>query len=128
MKTFAVMAGCLAFFVGSAACGQDKAKHAGGMEHAIVLPDTIKWGPPPPGLPPGSEAHVLAGDPSKAGMPFTIRAKMPDGYTVPPHWHSVDESVTVLQGALLMGKGDKLDKSKAEKMPTGAFVHMQKTT
>ena len=53
---------------------------------------------------------------------------MPDGYAVPPHWHSVDENLTVLQGTLLMGKGDKLDKSKAEKMPVGSFAHMPKAT
>ena len=33
----------------------------------------------------------------------------------------------MLKGTLLVGTGDKLDKSKMEKMPTGSFVQMPKT-
>ena len=47
----------------------------------------LKWGPSPPGLPAGAQTAVLSGDPNKAGEPFTISVKMPDGYVVQPHWH-----------------------------------------
>src|SRR4051812_24859520 len=70
-------------------------------EHVLVTPSSLKWGPGPPALPPGAQAAVLVGDPSKAGGAYTIRAKMPDGYQVPAHWHPADENVTVLQGTLL---------------------------
>jgi len=53
--------------------------------HVLVTPDQITWGPAPPSLPPGAQLAVLEGDPSKAGVPFTMRVKLPDGYRVPPH-------------------------------------------
>ena len=62
-----------------------------------MRPDDLKWGRAPPGLPAVSQAAVVAGDPSKSG-PFVIRAKLPDGYKVPPHSHPDDENVTVLRG------------------------------
>lgn len=126
MKRFAVVLGCLTFFVGAAACGQEKAGHAGDTDHVLVRPDAIKWASPPPGLPPGSQMQVLVGDPGKPGMPYVLRARMPDGYKVPPHWHPGDESITVLKGTLLVGKGEKLDRSKMEKLPVGSFWHMPK--
>jgi hypothetical protein len=61
------------------------ASGAAPMSHAIVAPASITWGDPPPSLPPGSKMAVLAGDPSKPG-PFVIRAQVPAGYKVPPHW------------------------------------------
>lgn len=79
------------------------------------------WGPPPPGLPPGSQAAVLYGDPGKPGL-FVIRAKLPAGYTVPPHWHSTDESLTVISGDLTLGMGDRLDPAIAAKLTTGGFI------
>lgn len=94
--------------------------------HVLVTPDQIKWGPGPPSLPPGAELAVLEGDPSKAGVPFTIRAKMPDGYRVPPHWHPTDERVVVLQGSLGMGVGDKFDQSAGQQLPTGSYASMPK--
>jgi len=58
---------------------------------------------------------------------YVARAKLPDGYKVPPHWHPADENVTVLQGTLLIGTGDKLDASHAEELPAGLFMQMPKT-
>ena len=67
-------------------------------------------------MPPGAQAAVLEGDPSKAG-PFTMRIKAPDGaqYRAPLH-HPADEHVTVLQGALMMGMGEKVDMTAAREM------------
>ena len=56
-----------------------------------------------------------------------IRAKMPDGYKVPPHWHPGDENVTVLKGKLLIGKGEKLDPAAMEELAAGSFMRMPKT-
>jgi hypothetical protein len=94
-------------------------------EHVVLRPDDIKWGPPPPHLPPGSQVAVLSGDPTKAGL-YALRVKMPDGYKVPAHWHPTDENVTVIQGTLMVGKGDKLNEADTKPMPAGSFMRMPK--
>src|SRR4051794_16362537 len=82
------------------------AKQAPAAKHVMLLPGDLKWGPGPPGLPAGAQAAVIDGDPGKAGL-FTIRAKMPDGYKIPPHSHPTDEHLTVLSGTLKAGSGAK---------------------
>lgn len=94
-------------------------------KHVMLAPDDLKWGPSPPGLPAGAQMAVLDGDPSKPGL-FTLRAKLPDGYTVPPHWHPGDEQVSVLEGTLLMDNADKVNLETAHAMPAGSFVKMPK--
>jgi ChrR Cupin-like domain len=127
MKKFTVVLGLLAYFAGPVIRGQDKAGHADDKDHVVVRPGAIKWGPAPPSLPPGSQFGVLVGDPSKPGVPYVFRAKLPDGYKVPPHWHPSDENVTVLKGKLLVGKGEKFDPSATEELPAGSYMRMPKT-
>jgi quercetin dioxygenase-like cupin family protein len=124
-KSFAIL-GLLSLLAASAA-GDDKPGHAGDKEHVVVRPDAVKWARGPASLPPGSEIGVVVGDPSKAGVPYVIRVKLPDGYKVPPHWHPSDENVTVLKGVLLIGTGEKLDAAKTEEVPTGSFMRMPRT-
>jgi quercetin dioxygenase-like cupin family protein len=90
------------------------------MEHTIVAPQEIKWGPAPAVLPAGAEAAVLFGDPSKEGL-FVLRLKLPDGYSVAPHTHPVDEVITVISGTFSLGMGETADQSKAEPLPAGSF-------
>jgi hypothetical protein len=125
-KSFAVL-GFLSLLMGSAVVGEDKPGHAGDMEHVVVRPDAVKWGPAPASLPPGAQVAVLVGDPGKAGAPYVLRVRLPDGYKVPPHWHPSDENVTVLKGTFLIGKGEKFDPSKTEELPAGSFMRMPKT-
>ena len=125
MNRSSAVLGFAALLAGAVAVAQDKGGAAGATGHVVVRANAIKWGPAPPGLPPGSQVSVLAGDPGTAG-PFVLRAKMPDGYKVPPHSHPTDESVTVLKGMMLVGKGDKFDRAKMEQLATGSFVHMPK--
>ncbi len=80
--------------------------------HVVTLPDDVKWGPASPKLPPGAQFALLAGDPSKLGVPYVFRAKLPDGFTVPPHWHPADENVTVVRGTFILGFGKKFDKDR----------------
>src|SRR5262249_14626957 len=101
MRLGIVAAAALALWAGAQAEGEKG--HGWDKAHVLVRPDDIKWGPAPPALPAGAKAAVLAGDPGKAG-PFVIRAQLPDGYKVPPHWHPTDENVTVLKGTFMMGK------------------------
>src|SRR5262245_65167948 len=70
--------------------------------HTSVSPQDIKWGPAPAMLPPGAEAAVLFGDPSKEGL-FVLRVRFPAGYSVAPHRHPVDEVVTVISGTFSVG-------------------------
>lgn len=102
-------------------------KDDGHKEHVIITPDKITW-KANPALPPNAQAAVLSGDPSKAGALYALRVKMPDGFKVPPHWHPVDENVTVLQGTLMIGTGDKFDASKLKEVPAGSYMVMPKET
>jgi mannose-6-phosphate isomerase-like protein (cupin superfamily) len=91
------------------------------QQHAVIaVPGAITWGAAPAVLPAGAKAAVLEGDPSQPGA-FTLRLWLPDGYTIPPHFHPVAEHVTVVQGTFLVGMGDQLDPSKFTELPTGAF-------
>src|SRR5258708_35678469 len=84
----------------------------------------LKWMAGPPGLPAGSTFAVVSGDPSKAGM-FTIRAKLPANYAVPPHHHPADERVSVRSGQLSYGMGDKLDRANAGALVKGYHIVMK---
>ncbi|MGH8721118.1 MAG: cupin domain-containing protein, partial [Burkholderiales bacterium] len=57
---------------------------------------------------------------TKAGE-FTLRLWMPDGYTIPPHYHPRTEHVTVIAGTFLVGMGDRLDPATFGELPTGTF-------
>ncbi|MGH9768473.1 MAG: cupin domain-containing protein [Blastocatellia bacterium] len=97
-----------------------------GQGHTMVAPNDVKWGPAPPSLPAGAQVAILEGDPSKAGKPFTLRLKTPDGYKIPPHWHPTDENITVLEGALMMGMGEKFDQAAAHELTVGSYARFPK--
>ena len=91
---------------------------------ALAKGHMAKWMAGPPGLPAGSTFMVVKGDPGKAGM-FTIRAKLPANYTVPPHFHATDEKVSVKAGGpLTYGMGDKIDTSSSASAEKGYHVTM----
>jgi hypothetical protein len=92
----------------------------------VADPDKLEWKAAPPSLPTGQDRVILQGDPSKPGSEYTFRARMPDGYRVPPHWHSVDENVTVLKGTFMMGMGDKFEESAGMPLKVGTFATMPK--
>ncbi len=88
---------------------------------APLMPNDLKWGPAPPGLPAGAQVAVLSGDPAKEGM-FTIRLKFPAGYAIAPHHHPTPELVTVLDGSMSLGMGDVAGKGKAASLGVGGYV------
>jgi quercetin dioxygenase-like cupin family protein len=94
-------------------------------QHATVQPNALKWTAGPPGLPPGGQAAILAGDPAKEGV-LVVRFRAKAGYKVPPHTHPTDESLTVLSGSIHVGMGDTFDRKKSEKIRAGGFVHLPK--
>jgi quercetin dioxygenase-like cupin family protein len=89
----------------------------------LLNPQDMKWGAAPPSIPKGAKLAVLYGDPSKEG-PYSFRAKLPAGYVVPPHFHTKDENLTVLSGALYLGMSDTLDKNSAHALKAGGFHHL----
>ena len=92
-------------------------------QHAAFTPAKITWGPAPPSLPAGAKMAVISGDPSQS-VPFVIRAQLPAGYTIAPHWHPTDEHVTVVSGTFAFGMGDTLDKAAMQDLPSGGYALM----
>jgi hypothetical protein len=84
----------------------------------------IKWGPAPPALPPGAQMAVMAGDPAKPGF-VSLRAKVPAGYTIRPHFHPTDEHVTVLSGNMAFGMGDTIDAKTEKSVARGGYFIAQ---
>ena len=91
--------------------------------HVLVPADKVQWGPAPPHLPAGAQAAVLEGNPKEKG-PVTLRLKFPANYSIPAHWHSMAERVTVLSGTFHVGMGDKLDKKASQTLEAGGFVSL----
>jgi hypothetical protein len=108
MKKLGLALLALPFFV-SAAAGwlapaPTQQERAVQSHHATMLRAAeLKWGPASAKLPRGAQMAVLDGEPQKRGVPFTIRVRVPDGYSVPPHTHPTDEHLTVIQGTILLG-------------------------
>ena len=119
------LAAVAALALWSAAQADDEKRHVADKGHVMVRPNDIKWRSAPPGLPAGAQIAVLSGDPGQAG-PYVVRAKLPDGYKIPPHWHPTDENVTVLKGIFVAGKGEKFDADVTQELPAGSFVCMPK--
>jgi quercetin dioxygenase-like cupin family protein len=90
--------------------------------HTVVTPDQVQWGPASV-LPEGAQIAVLEGNPAEKGH-VTLRLKLPASYTIPPHWHSMTERVTVLSGALHVGAGDTLDRTASQRLAPGGFVSL----
>lgn len=118
MRVLSITAAALA--VPILALAQASPPAAAAQQAVVAVPGSITWGAAPAVLPAGAKAAVLEGDPSQPGA-FTLRLWLPDGYTIPPHFHPVAEHVTVVQGTLLVGMGDQLDASKFNELPTGTF-------
>lgn len=94
--------------------------------HVIVSAGNEQWGAASAKLPPGAQFAILHGDPAKPGEPYVFRAKLPDGYSVPPHTHPMDENVTVISGVFMLGFGDRLDKATTRALTTGSYVMLPK--
>lgn len=92
-------------------------------QHVQFTPDQLRWGPAPPMLSRGAELAVLAGDPTKPGA-FVMRLRLPDGYRVPPHWHTRAENLTVVSGNFALGMGGHENRETATRLGPGGFARM----
>jgi len=88
----------------------------------VVAPEALQWSP----IIPGAEMAVVAGDLAQAGAPYVIRIRCADGTKVPPHWHPEDENITVLQGTLLLGMGEKFDPKALRRLAPGNYAFVPK--
>lgn len=106
---------------------QQSTRADAGTDKVIRLtPDELTWTAGPPMLPPGASMAVIEGSFSKPG-PFTVRLKFPANYRIPPHWHPVKVTVTVISGSFNMGFGDELDPGRGKTLPTGSIFEMPAT-
>jgi len=111
----------LALLSPAAALAADAAKKPDAAKTSAVSMNEaeIKWGDAPPDLPKGAQIAVLHGDPSKKA-PFTVRLKMPEGYKIPPHWHTKDEQLTILSGTFILHMGDTME-APATELAAGGY-------
>jgi hypothetical protein len=89
-------------------------------EPFIGTPDKIKWAQ----FAPGVEYGPVYGNCDKVGAPCVFQLRLTGDAKFPPHWHPVDENVTVLSGTFMAGMGDKYDESKMMSLPVGSYVFM----
>lgn len=92
-------------------------------DHGIYTPEEVDWRSGPASLPRGAQMAVLEGDPAEAEF-FIMRLRLPDGYTIPPHWHPTMERVTVLEGTLHLGMSENVNLADAERLPAGSYFYM----
>ena len=88
-----------------------------------LTPGQIEWRDGPPSMLPGAKMVVLEGDPAKEGF-FTMRLKLPDGYRVAPHWHPKTERLTIIQGVVNLGTGDRFEAEATRALPAGTYSSM----
>jgi hypothetical protein len=89
-------------------------------EPFIGTPDKVKWVQ----FAPGVEYGPMYGNCDKAGAPCVFQLRFAAGAKFPPHWHPVDENVSVLSGTFMAGMGDTYDESKMATLPAGSYVFM----
>jgi len=72
------------------------------------------------------DVEVLYGDPNAIGEPFVMRIRELPGGIIPPHNHPVDEHITVVQGTLYFGVGEKFDRAAMKELKAGGYAFIPK--
>jgi quercetin dioxygenase-like cupin family protein len=107
--------------VGASTVLQDPPKPAAqnpARETVVVKAADIKWGEHP--FVKGAKMCVQSGDPAKG--PAVLLMKFPKGMTVPAHWHTSDETVTVVSGSAVFGTGETVDAAKGSELGAGSYM------
>jgi quercetin dioxygenase-like cupin family protein len=109
--------------VTTGAIGSGEQPKPAAREHVMLSASELKWAAAPAYLPRGAEISTLAGDMAKPGL-FIVRIKFPANYKIPPHWHSADEHITVISGAVTMGMGEKENDRGLKTIEAGGHAMM----
>jgi len=83
-------------------------------------PGDMQWIDTSSILPKGAKYSILYGD-IKKEAPFAIRVKLPPNITIKTHYHLKDEVVTVLEGSVSIGFGDKTESSQTKTFSANSF-------
>ncbi|MBI3552327.1 MAG: cupin domain-containing protein [Elusimicrobia bacterium] len=75
------------------------AAQAPGSPLVLKHPEEIQW-KVSGSLPPGAEYHLVYEDPVTHAVQTLVR--FPSGYTLPPHFHTHDETILVIKGKLVV--------------------------
>lgn len=121
MTTWTTRTVCVLLAIAPAAAADDamKNKMTDKRDAVTLNVGDIKWGEAPADLPKGAMLGVLHGDPTKTGE-FSMRIKMPDGYKIPPHWHTHAEQLTIISGTFTVHMGDTM-KADPHTLEVGGF-------
>ena len=87
-------------------------------ETVVVKAADVKWGEHP--FVPGAKLSVQSGDPAKGAA--VLLMKFPTGMTIPAHWHTAAETVTIVSGIALLGGGETVDAAKATEVGPGSYA------
>ena len=79
-----------------------------------------------PLAPMSADVEVLHGDPDAAGQPFVMRIRELPGTIIPPHKHTVDEHITVVQGTIYFAVNDTFDRAAMQEISTGGYAFIPK--
>src|SRR5207247_7752122 len=88
---------------------------AGTAKVIRLTPAELTWTAGPPMLPAGASMAVIEGSFSKPG-PFTVRLKFPASYRIPPHWHPIKVTVTVISGTFNVGSAGDLERGTEQRI------------
>jgi quercetin dioxygenase-like cupin family protein len=89
-------------------------------EPTVISVPQLKW-QDTKDMPPGAQFAVLSGNPLKPGH-FVARVKLPAGYIVPAHIHSIVENDTVISGTYYLGEGTVADATRGIALNQGDFA------
>jgi quercetin dioxygenase-like cupin family protein len=90
--------------------------------HKLVTRADLRWAAT---AIPNLEMAIVSGDPSANGQ-YVLRFRTTKLTRIPPHWHPVDEQLTVLTGTPSLGMGDHFVASALRTLHSGDFVLMPK--
>ncbi len=87
-------------------------------ETVVVSAANVKWGPHPNIE--GAKLAVQSGDPAKGAC--VVLMKFPKGMTIPAHFHTASETVTIVSGVAQFGTGETVDATKATEIGPGSYI------
>jgi quercetin dioxygenase-like cupin family protein len=110
---------CITLALATSASGQAAPQNPTAPAPLDWSPSAIAWQRVNPD---GTRFALLEGVRDTAGVAFSYAFFIPAGVWDGAHHHSADARIFVAQGTLVLGYGDKMDRSKARAYPKGSFL------